>query len=226
MKWVGWVAGLVVALAAGVGIALWRAPKTIEVPDSPISPSAVEAPAVPKPAPRPRATPAPPDMAALPPGLDAAQWAALQAELAGRPDELRRVVAYLGFSDQLRRFRAGEGDRVALAHRLDEGLDERLRQRELNAGEARLVKTAVLDVLEADAARRAAALARWDAQWALPPVVRSAAEAEFQRRQAEIVAAWQALPAERRDPKALERQLDALRVAMFAGPAPAGGGSR
>ena len=225
MKWVGWVAGLLAALAAGVGIALWRAPKTIEVPDAPASPS-VEAPVAPTPSPRPRAMPAPPDMAAVPPGLSAGQWAALQAELAGRPDELRRVVAYLGFAADMQRWRAGSGDRAALARRLDAGLDDRLRQRELSAGEARLIKAALLEQIEPDPARRAAALARWESQWAAPPVQRSAAEAEFQRRQAEIVAAWQALPAARRDPKALERQLDALRVAMFASPAPEGGGSR
>jgi uncharacterized protein involved in exopolysaccharide biosynthesis len=62
----------------------------------------------------------------------------------------------------------------------------------------------------ADAAARAAA----------PPP--DAREAEFARRQAALVAAWQALPPAQRDAQRLEAELEALRQSVFTTP-PAGG---
>jgi len=137
-----------------------------------------------------------------------------------RPDELRRVVDYLSFSDRLRHFRDDPAaDRKALAAGIDRSIDERLRQRELSAGEARLIKIAVLQELLPDDAQRQAALQAWETALRAaekPDLALAAREADFQRRQAEIVAAWQARPAAQRDPRALERELDALRQSSFS----------
>jgi hypothetical protein len=213
-----WIFGCLVALAAGVALALWQAPRTIDIPEGRPSDAGPVRPAPKRESPRP-AEPAPPALAGLPPGVSAAQWAQLQGELAGRPDELRRLAEYFTFADRMQRFRTASGaERQALAEALDVGLDERLRQREMTAGEARLVKVAVLSVLMPDdAAARAGALERWQAQWApQPDAARLAQEREFQARQAAVVGAWMARPAAQRDPKALERELEDLRRESFA----------
>jgi len=230
LRW--WFAGAVLAIAAGIGWALWRAPQTVELP-------AATAPETPggSGASQPAPYPAPPVLAdggAPPPGVSAAQWAALQQEFAGRPTELRRLDAYFRFADQLQRFRAlprdGAPERRALAQALDQGLDERLRQRELGAGEARQIKLAVLQALQPDEGQRAAALQQWETATAVanpPDTHDTSRNAEYQRRQAELVAAWSARPAAQRDPRALEQDLDALRRASFgAGPKTTAGGSR
>ena len=216
-----WFLAALTAIAIGVGLALWRAPHSVDLPldDSPVSGT--------PPAPM----PAPPTLAqaagvepAPPPGLNATQWQALRSELAGRPDELRRVVDYLSFSDRLQQFRDCKAvDRKALAAEIDRSIDERLRQRELSAGEARLIKIAVLQELLPDEAQREAALLAWEAAQraaAKPDLGVAAREADFQRRQAGIVAAWQAQPAAQRDPQALERELEALRRSSFSSPTP------
>ena len=230
LRWWIWIAGLVLAVAVGTGLALWRAPQGVVVPAP-----AAEGPAVPgaPPASLPAPEPAPPVLAQAapppPPGVTPAQWAALQQELAGRPDELQRLHAHFTFADQLQRFRASprtEGaERLALAQALDAGLDERLRQREVGVGEARLIKTAVLELLQPDGAQRAQALRQWEAAMAaaLPADTRHATDnAAFQRRQAALVAAWQAQPTATRDARQLEQQLDALRQAHHGASTPGG----
>lgn len=196
------------AVAAGVGIAVWRAPDTVTLPTERSA-----APEPERPTPRPAPMPAPPLLAetAPPPGLAPDPWRELQRELAGQPAELARIVASLTYADQLQRFRTTREHALAVA--LDAGLEERLRQREMSANEARLVKIALLDVLVDDPAQRQSAIAAWDQAHAPAPRVSSAREADFQRRQAQIVAAWSANP--QRDPAALEKELDALRQASF-----------
>lgn len=220
-----WFAAAVLAIAAGIGWALWRAPQTVELPSAaapetaPGSGTVLPAPSV-----------APPILAVSPPpGVSAEQWSALQQELADRPAELRRLEAHFVYVDRVQRFRAlpreATAERRALAQALEDGLDERLRQREMSAGEARLVKIAVLELRLPDEAQRLAALLQWerDTAAAMPPETRHlAAEADYQRRQAALVAAWSARPAAQRDPRALEQELDALRQASF-GAAPSGG---
>ncbi len=220
-----WVAGVVLAVVAGVGIALWRAPDTVYLPVG----------SSPRPESLPAPMPAPPVLAAapatavaaeaVPPGVSAAQWQALRSELAGRPDELRRLADYFVHADQLQRFLDRRGQTAAaellpLAQAVDAGLDDRLRRREMSAGEARLVKIAVLEVLLADEASRQAALSQWeDAQRSTAAAAPTAArDADFQRRQADVVAAWSARPPAQRDPRALENELDALRRASFDPP--------
>lgn len=222
-----WVVGAVATLAAALWIAIVYAPRATSAPDRASAPLVAvhatpqRAPAAPGPAALPEA--AAPTPSIVPPGVSAEQWAALRAEYADSPHELLRLADHFTFADQLDRFRAGRADgrsaaQRALAQSLDAGLDARLRARELSAAEARLVKIALLDVLLEDDAARRDALGRWEASLApLPPdPARAAAEADFQRRQAAIVAAWRAQPVAERDPRALESDLQALRESSFS----------
>jgi hypothetical protein len=171
----------------------------------------------------------------IPAGLTPEQYRELRATLADHPQrgvEIARVAAYLQFTAQWQAFLqrratgAIDDDLRALARTLDDGLGERLAQREMTAGEAAFVKAALLDVLQPDAAARDAALKAWRAEAdaaaraAAPPP--DAREAEFARRQAALVAAWQALPPAQRDAQRLEAELEALRQSVFTTP-PAGG---
>jgi hypothetical protein len=215
---IGWAAGAVFAVAAGVGVAVWQAPQSIVVPATSL-PRAEPAPSQ-TPRPRPPAEPAPPALAGVPPGVSAEQWVRIEREHAGRPAELRRLIDYLVYADVMQRFRAAAVDqRRPLAQALDAGLDERLARREMTAAEARLVKIAVLDVLmPGDDGGRAAALQRWQAAVQPPATAPDARDGEFQRRQAAVVQAWMARPATQRDPQALERELDSLRRSIFDPP--------
>jgi hypothetical protein len=165
----------------------------------------------------PEAVAARPQAETPPPGLDAAQWATVLAELARHPQpeaERTRLHRYFTWSDAVQRWRGARGD-VALARAVDAGLAERLAQGEVSLAEARVLKAALLQTLEPDEARRLAAQQAFDAT--LP---RSAGptprETAFLQRQSALVAAWQAQPASQRDPAALQRQLDALRRAQFS----------
>lgn len=165
----------------------------------------------------------------VPPGVSAAQWAALQAEMAARPDgahELRRLADYLVWSDDLQRWRAGRAapqasaEHGALALRIEAGLEERLLQREVSATEARLIKTALLQARLPDAEQWGDALQRWQAAQPAGAFSQNPQQdprqAEFQRQQAMLVAAWQAQPAATRDHQALTAQLEALRRSTYA----------
>lgn len=168
---------------------------------------------------------------ATPPGISAAQWAALRAEMAQRPDgpaELSRLAAYFGFADAAQRFRqlraAGASpERTALASQLDNALPERLRQRELSVAEALQLKAAILDVQVADTGERAQRLQQWRQSLpgsVLPVAPPDARQADFLRQQDALVAAWSAQPAAQRDARRLEQQLDALRRSSFPAPTP------
>ncbi len=212
--------------------------------DEPPAPSArqAQAPAAPQPLAQAPAeagavaavTPSPTAAAVEPPrpaGISSAQWSALRAEMAQRPDgaaELARLADYLNYSDAAQRFRRlrQDGDRSAelraLAEQLDAGLADRLARREMTAGEAQQIKAAVLEVQVDDPAERAQRLQRWRNEWqqqqrrdASPPDPRQAA---FLRSQDALVAAWQAQPPAQRDPRALEQQLEALRRNSFQTP--------
>lgn len=236
---------LTLGAVSAIGIGIWRAPETIASPAADSLPARVAVPApklvvsasstplAPAPAPSRPQSPvaaAAPDPAAPPAGVGAGQWAALRVEYADRPQELKRLADHFAFSDRLDRFRSkrsggSDAEQLSLARSLDGDLDERLRERELGAAEARLIKLAVLEVLVDDDAQRREALARWEASLAppTPDAARAAVAADFQQRQAAIVAAWRALPADRRDPRALERELQAQRVRSFDAQPPNGG---
>lgn len=165
-----------------------------------------------------------PPAPANPPGVTAAQWQQLTAEMQARADgpaELQRLAAYFEWSDLLRRFRearAGGDGAAELARPVDQGLDERLRQRELSAAEALRVKGAILEATVADATERQQQLKQWAAT-RIPSATATAAadprQPQFDRSQAAIVSAWSAQPVALRDPAALARQLDALRSQTF-----------
>ena len=155
-----------------------------------------------------------------PPGVTREQWAAIEAEVSKRPDapaELQRLHAYLQWSDALRRFReAPAADHAALAATIEQGLAERIPQGEVSAGEARQIESALLALTGADEAERAERLRQWAATELTAGAAADPRQAAFERRQAEIVAAWSAEPASARDPAALERELEALRRQSFA----------
>ena len=227
-------------MAAVVLYGLWAL--TLASSEEPIRAGAATTSMVPPPAPRPVAAPiAEPAPAAtlhataaeanVPPGVSSGQWAAIEAELASRADaaaELQRLRDYLGWSDALRRFRDGRSgdaasaEHLALARELEQGLGERVRRAEVSAGEARQIESALLALLVPDESERAERLRQWAAAELAPPGPADPRHESFERRQAEIVAAWAARPAAVRDPAALERDLEALRRQSFAVP----GGSR
>lgn len=164
----------------------------------------------------------------VPPGVSSEQWQQIVAEHRGRPDgaaELLRLSDYFQFTDVLQRFRAlrkapSPGPELAaLAQSIDQTLDLRVQRLEVSGAEARSIKSAVLEVLQPDAATRQAALRQWQATAA--PVGPQAAEArardaQFLRQQAALVAAWSARAPADRDQRALERDLAALKQATYA----------
>ena len=189
------------------------APRTVPVPE--VRPAA------------PAAVPATPAAAEVPPGVSPEQWAAIQAEVARRPDaaaELQRLRDYLGWSDALSRFRdartggAASPEQLALAREIEQGLGERIRRAEVSAGEARQIESAILALTLPDEAERSERLRQWAAAELASPAAADPRQASFERRQAEIVAAWSTQPAAARDRAALERELEALRRQSFAPP--------
>lgn len=167
---------------------------------------------------------------AQPPGISAEQWQQLVEELSGRADgaaELARLAEYFRFADAVQSFRKARGqtgpqaELQTLAHTIDAGLDTRLQRREVSAAEARALKSAVLEVLQADEASRQATLQ----QWLSRPMPLSAADAatrqrdaEFMRQQAVIIAAWSTQAPADRDQRVLESRLAALKKATYSTP--------
>jgi hypothetical protein len=185
-----------------------------------------------EPAPAAAAQPAEPAASAIvpagppPAGVSAEQWRQLQESLRGNPNreaELARIVEYLGFQQALQQYRdrrsqgAAPAEMQALARQLDQGIDVHLSRGELSAGEASLIKSTVLLDLEPDPGQRALMLNEWRDQVAQAPASADPRAEQYRRRQAEIVAAWQAQPPERRDPQQLQAQLETLRQSSFGG---------
>lgn len=164
---------------------------------------------------------------ATPRGMTPKQWEDLQLALKDHPQrdaELRRVADYLAFKDSFDLFQAartqhnGSAELQALARKLDGDLETRMANAEMTAAEAVAIKTTLLDQLEPDAARRAAQLDQWVRQHAgttTPVGHDTQREAQYKQQEAVILAAWQALPPEQRNPRQLESQLDALRQRVF-----------
>ena len=165
-----------------------------------------------------------------PAGVSAEQWATLRDSLKDHPQrdaEIRRVAEFMDYMNAAQRFQAlqasahGGAELQQLARVLDAGLPTRLQRQEVSLGEARLLKVAITQALEPDASQREVQLAEWRATTAalLAQVATSTAPdtrgADYANQQAAVVAAWQALPSNQRDPKQLESRLDALRAAAF-----------
>lgn len=186
------------------------------------------------------AAPSRPPLAALdqtapdgrPAFITAEEWSALQETLKDHPkreQEMARIVAYLRFQKEFESWQAlrdssDTAQRQALAQRLLEQIPTRVAQREVNAGEAVMLQAALLEDLVADPAQREQRLAQERQRLAQAPTSEEAQAMEreerqlrdFEQRQAAIVAQWQALPAEQRDQKWLDTQLEAARRAAFS----------
>lgn len=132
--------------------------------------------------------------------------------------------------DQLSRQGARSDEILDLADLIDTELPERLAARELTPAQAEALKWAVLNVLESDPTARQAQFTVWRESMARE-AVRAATQpgasgqgvspqklAEFRRREAELVAAHQALPPDQRDPLELQSQIDDLRAIIFEQP--------
>ena len=167
---------------------------------------------------------APVPSGAPPAGLSAEQWRQLQESLRGNPNreaELARIAEYLGFQQTLQQYRtrrsqgAAPAELQALARQIDQGIDIHLARGELSAGEANLLKSTVLIDIEPDPGQRAAMLNEWRDQQAQAPAAADPRAEQYRQRQAEIVAAWQAQPPERRDAQQLQAQLETLRQSTF-----------
>lgn len=164
--------------------------------------------------------------------ITAEEWSALQETLKDHPQreqEMARIVAYLRFQKEFEAWQAlrDSGDaaqRRALAQRLLDQLPTRVAQREVNAGEAFMLQAALVEDLIADPAQREQRLAQEKQRLAQAPTSEEAQAMareerqlrDFEQRQAAIVAQWQAMPAEQRDQKWLDAQLEAARRAAFS----------
>ncbi|MFZ2991155.1 hypothetical protein [Ideonella sp.] len=177
-------------------------------------------------APQDQAAPADSESLNRPLAMSPDEWQALQAALADHPDkdaELRRIVSLLQAQAQARRFStlqqagANTAELQQLARVIDAQLPGQLARSEISAGEARLTKARLLEVLEPDPAQRAQALRDWLSAMSLrmPAAAPDPRDARYLASQAQISAAWRALPESRRDPAALARELDALRLSTY-----------
>jgi hypothetical protein len=158
-------------------------------------------------------------------------WAALKAAMSTQPNakaETERVVSYLRFQRAFEQWQAlADSSNVQQRHQLAENLigqvPGRLTKGEVTMGEALLLSTALLTDLEPNEHLREQRLesVRAELTAAIPQpderqVARDAERlAEFNRRQAAIVAADRAKPEGSRDPAALGRQLEEARRAVY-----------
>lgn len=226
-----WFLALVIGVAAGAGIWWWQAQGQ--------KPSSDERSAMEASAPKPMAAAngdegAAPSALLVPPtvGEDGRpsdftveEWSALKDAMAQTPNprsELDRVVKYLRFQKAFEQWQSLEGSpdvatRRKLAEKLLVQIPDRLAQAEVTYGEAVLLQTALLNDIEPNEGLRQQRLEQAQAR-----LTTSAPEAtpdplfpEYKRREAAIVAAYQALPESRRDPAQLTKDLDAARVAVY-----------
>ncbi len=169
--------------------------------------------------------------ARTPPGITPERWQALVEELSAKPNgaaEIARLEAYFQFSDSVRQFRELQrvsatdepsAAMVSLAKRIDSAIDIHLQRRELSGNEAYDIKAAVLEVIEPDSDALDEKLDRWAE--GLPRQTTDSdrtaiqRDEEFARRQTALVATWSALAPQQRDPKALERDINNLRLEIY-----------
>lgn len=173
----------------------------------------------------------------VPPDVPAEEWQRMKAALAATPDgeqQLERVGRYLTYQHRARKWQAskaaGEGvaARAELAQYLLEAMPGHVARREMTAGEAQQIATALLqDRISDPAALQYAVRAQLEKVKAAQPAPDAGLQAEaqarmaaYQRQEAAIVAQWQALPEAQRDPQWLEEQLEAARRAALTPLAP------
>ena len=228
-----WFVAVLLGAGAGVGVWWWQAHMPVVAAD--------EAP-TPKPAAH-AAAPQVVDTALLvppkimddgrPSDFSPEDWAALKEAMSKTPNpraELARVIKYLRFQKGFEQWQSlQDGMDVAkrhhLAERLLEQVPERMKQGEMTYGEAFMLDQALLADIEPNAELRKQRLAQAqtllnasvpqaDAEQQLRDV---ALLSEYKRREAAILAAFQAQPEGKRDQTQLGRDLDAARIAVYGG---------
>lgn len=158
-------------------------------------------------------------------------WVALKeamAKTANPRSELERVVKYLRFQKGFEQWQSLQDSpdvttRHQLARRLLEQIPDRLKQAELTMGEALMLETALWADLEPNEDARKQKLEQ--AQAALngaapqPEAEQQARDAalqkEYKRREAAILADFQARPENQRDQVKLEQALESARVSVY-----------
>lgn len=156
--------------------------------------------------------------------LSEAQWLQLRQALQDHPRreaEIRRVSDYLLMQSRVQAFvqarerGAPKTELAALARPLQQDLPGHLARGELAGAEALRLQAALLQATESSPEAARVALAVWRERW-LQPSSTDPRDAAFQREQQALLARWQAGGG--RDPQALERELDALRVRHYDAP--------
>ncbi len=158
-------------------------------------------------------------------------WAALKeamSKTANPRSELERVVKYLRFQKGFEQWQSLQDSpdvttRHQLARRLLEQIPERLKQAELTMGEALMLESALWADLEPNEDIRKQKLEQAQAalngaapQPEAEQQVRDAAlQKEYKRREAAILADFQARPENQRDQVKLEQALESARVAVY-----------
>lgn len=159
-------------------------------------------------------------------------WAALKNAVAKNPNpkkEMERIVKYLRFQRGFEQWQSLKNSpdvaqRQALAKHLLEQVPERLHNGETTMGEALMLTAAFWSDLEPNEQVRKQRIEDAKAilaQAAPEPDPQQAAEdasklAEYKRREAAIVADWQAQPIAQRDQAKLETALESARRAVYA----------
>jgi len=219
--------GVLCLLAIGAGLAMLKparpAPGAVVAAPAAQAPSTATTSSTVRPA-------APEPTQAEAPLLDAQQWAQLQQSLADHPQadaEAARIIELLAYQRSVQQFRAerlanagaSSPTLVALARRIDEGLDARIAHGEVSGPEAQRLKAALLEMLEPDASRRAEVLTAWrQAQLAAHPPQADPRDAQLLQAQQVLVARWRRDAPAGAAPDALVAQLEALRQRIYASP--------
>lgn len=166
--------------------------------------------------------------------LSEEEWSALKEALKDTPNrekEQARIVEYLRFQKQVQQWQSlrdspNVAQRRQLAAEVLDSIPAHLANRELNAGEAQMLQSALLEDLVPDAQQRQARAEIEKQRLVTQPTDAELAtqqqdaanQQDYKRREAEITAQWQAMPADQRDQHWLESQLDAARRAAFDKP--------
>ncbi len=238
--WQGtWALALLLGAGAGVGVWWWQAH---DLARSSAGAEQAVPQAVAKPVPKPAKALQPMSEVALlvppkmledgrPSDFSPEDWAALQDAVSRSPNprvELERVVKYVRFQKAFERWQSLQDSpdnlgRRYLAQKLIDEVPERLKQGEVTFGEAMLLMSALVADIEPDEAVRQQRLEKLQSVLtdAAPraEAAQSAREAnllaEYKRREAAVVAAYQSLPESKRDPAQLSRDLDAVRISVY-----------
>lgn len=161
------------------------------------------------------------------------EWAALReamSKTANPKAETERVVKYLRFQRGFEQWQALQesanvAERHQLAQRLIEQVPDRMRQGELTMGEALMLESALLSDLEPNEDLRRRKLEQAQAMLSAvapqPDGEQQAREAamqtEYKRREAAILADWQAKSPADRNQARLEEALESARRAVYTG---------